>query len=326
MTILVTGGTGYVGRNIVAALRVTGREVRLLNRSIDSELERAGAVTVCGSILEPADLRAALSGCEAVFHCAGRVDRSRAHAAAMRRLHVQGTQAVVEFAARARVRRVVYVSTSGAVCCTRNPEVLDENAPYSSLSERWPYFESKIEAERVAFAAAREKGVDLICLNPSLILGPGDVRDSSTGDVLKVLQRRLPGIPSGGLSFVDVRDVASVAVAALERGRPGDRYLLGAANWTLQRFFGRIGELAGVPVPRLRIPDGPARLAARTIDPLFRALGRPSPLDLPSVEMSQVFWYVNSSRARRELGFVSRIPDETLRDTIDDLRRRHELP
>lgn len=321
---LVTGGSGFLGRHLVGELQQSGWHVRLLNRTVDPSLQQDGVEQLAGSILDARDLRQAMHGCTAVFHLAGRVERDRRLEAELRQLHVDGTRLVLEAAAEAGIQRIVYASTSGTIACSRSPQhPANESDPApTELIRRWPYYATKAEAESVALACAARLGIELICLNPSLLLGPHDLRMSSTGDVWQLLSGRLPGLPSGGVSFVDVRDVAVAAVQAWQRGRPGERYLLGAANVSLAEFFQRIGELAEVKCPRLRIPDLPARWAASLIDPLCRTLGLPSVLDPASVEMSQVFWYLDSSKAREELGFSPRHPDETLQDTIDDLRRR----
>lgn len=314
--VLVTGGTGFLGGKVVQRLRDAGHDVRVLARS-------PGA-THRGSILDPAVLHAAVSGCEFVFHLAGRVDRGRDAWERLRSLHVDGTVAVVEAAADAGVARVVYASTSGTVAVGRDPLKFytEEDPPPTKIVARWPYYATKLAAEEAAFEAAARLGVSLVSLNPSLLLGPGDVRGSSTTDVADLLAGRVPAIPGGGLSFVDVRDVADVAVAAMETGRSGERYLLGTANWSLGRFFETVAELGGVRPPRLRAPGRPTRWLAHASAGIFERLGRRAPLDPISVEMAQHFWYLDASKAVRELGFTPRRPEDTLRDTIEWLRSR----
>lgn len=237
---------------------------------------------------------------------------------------MSGTRIVIEAAAAAGVRRVVYASTSGTLACSEEPLPLaTERTPLRCPAlARWPYYVTKREAEDLALSRATALGVDLVSLNPSLLLGPGDLRCSSTGDVVRILEGRLPAIPSGGLNLVDVRDVASTFVRAMELGRGGQRYLLGAVNWTFAEFISRVADLGSVASPRFRAPDRITRWAARVVEPAERLLRRTPSLDLASVEMSQVFWYFDSSRAREELEFSPRDPDATIRDTIDDWRGR----
>src|SRR5262249_50753028 len=152
--------------------------------------------------------------------------------------------------------------------------------------------------------------------SPSLLLGPGDRRSSSTGDVRLFLRRRIPVVPDGGLNFVDARDAARATVAALDRGRPGERYLLGGPNWTFKEFFGRLERASKVRAPALRLPESAQRWGAALVERAFRAVGRESPIDPISVEMSQCFWYLDAGKARAELGFDPRDPSETLDETI----------
>src|SRR5262249_43835745 len=134
--------------------------------------------------------------------------------------------------------------------------ILDESAPYPvDLCGRWPYYLSKIYQEKLALDLAPKLGLELVVINPSLLLGPGDRRGSSTGDVRKFLCRELPAVPAGGLSLVDVRDAAAAAVAAMAKGRPGARYLLGGPNWTFREFLGRLSRLSRVEGPLLRLPS-----------------------------------------------------------------------
>lgn len=309
--ILVTGGTGFLGREVVRAL---DGDVRVLARS-------EGA-THRGSVLDREALDRAVEGCTAVIHLAGSVDRGRNAWDRLRELHVDGTISVLEASARAGVQRVVYASTSGTVAVGTDPLVFhtEDHPPPTAIVASWPYYATKLDAERAAFETAERLGLDLIAINPSLLLGPGDSGGSSTTDIADLLAGRVPAVPDGGLSFVDVRDAALVFVAALERGRPGERYLIGSANWSLDRFFRQIAALADVKAPRLRAPGGPTRWLARTTAPWFERLGMRPPLDPVSVEMAQHYWYLDAAKAIRELGFDPRDPDETLRDTIDWLR------
>ena len=311
---LVTGGTGFLGLHVVHALESRGVEVVTVARG-------AGA-THRGSILDPALLERAMNGCDAVFHLAGRVDRSRHAMAVLTELHVHGTLAVLEAAARAGISRVVYASTSGTIAVSRDPLKFhtEQDPPPTDLVAGWPYYATKLQAEQAAFRSAASLDLERVSVNPSLLLGPEDHRGSSTTDVADVLQGRVPALPSGGLSFVDVRDVATAAVSAWERGTPGARYLLGAANWSLDRFIGTVAELGGVRAPRWRAPDRPVRWLARMSAPVFERMSLHPPLDPISIEMSQHFWYFDSGLAQRELAFLPRDPTETLRETIAWLR------
>ncbi len=326
--ILVTGGTGFLGAHLVAQLCERGEKVRVLSRGAAPELAALGAEIVTGDVTRDLDgatpLARALDGVDRLFHLAGFVSRSADDGQRMMRVHVDGTRRVLEAAHQAAVRRVVLASTSGTIAVSRTPEpILDEEAPYpTELVGGWPYYLSKIYQEKLALDLAATLGIDLVVVNPSLLLGPGDTRDSSTGDVKKFLRRELPIVPPGGLSFVDARDAAAATHAAMERGRSGQRYLLGGPNWTFGEFFGRLERASKVRAPRLKIPDKLARGAAAFVEHAYHAMDRAAPVERIAVEMSQVYWYCDSSKARRELGFEARDPGETLDDTIRDLRAR----
>ena len=190
----------------------------------------------------------------------------------------------------------------------------------------WPYYASKIYQERVAFELAGKLGIEVVVVNPSLLLGPGDRRGSSTGDVLKFLRREIPVVPPGGINFVDARDAAEATVTAMAVGRPGHRYLLGGPNLTMAEYFGRLARVAKVRAPVLRVPERVATAGASLIGHFFRGvLDREPPIDRVSVEMAQVFWYCDSSKARRELSFDPRDPGETLDETVRYLRRSFRI-
>jgi len=321
--ILVTGGTGFLGGHLLQFLSRRGERVRVLTRAATPALDALDVEIQTGSILDPAAVERALDGVEGVYHLAGLVSRDPAAAAQMFEVHVEGTRLLLEKARAAQVRRVVVASTSGTVAVSTDPdEISTEESPLRyELARRWPYYLSKIYQEKLCLEAG---GIEVVCINPSLLLGPGDVRLSSTGDVLKFLRREIPVVPSGGLNFVDARDAAAGAILAMERGRPGQRYLLAGPNWTMQEFFLRLGRASGVRPPTVRIPDAAARLGARIVDGLYRLGGadRRAPVDPVSVEMAQHFWYCDASRARTELGWEPRDPMETLDDTIAWLRER----
>jgi dihydroflavonol-4-reductase len=334
--VLVTGGTGFLGEHVVACLLSRGAyEVRALARSRspvlsgpgsheDGDGDGGGVVVevIRGDLLAGDELDRAVDGCAAIFHLAGLVSRDPDDGQRMMRIHVDGTRRVLEAAHRAGVKRVVVASTSGTVAVSAYPDVLDERAGYATeLVAGWPYYASKVFQEKLAFALGRELGVEVVCVNPSLLLGPGDRRLSSTSDVLRLMRGQVPVVPEGGVNFVDVRDAAAATVSALERGRAGERYLLGGPNWTVDEFFGRVARAARVKRPRLKLPARISRLGAGLIEHVYRSRGKEPPVDRISVEMSQHYWYVDSSKAERELGFAARDPGLTLVDTVRYLRQ-----
>jgi dihydroflavonol-4-reductase len=315
--LLVTGGTGFLGSAIVRMLAAEGHRVRLLQRSAAPAAQALGAEVVRASLSDDGAIRAALAGVGAVLHLAGQVDFDPPDPAAMYELHVQGTRRLLEACAATGVRRVVLSSSSGTIAVSREERVATEADRYPiSVVARWPYYLSKIYQERTALRFWQETGLPVIVLNPSLLLGPGDERLSSTDVVFKFMERRIPAMPTGGLSFVDVRDAARAFVAALDRGRPGERYLLGAANMSFRDLFGRLERLTGIPAPRVSLPSGVNVAGSRLLEKLHAWRGTEAPLDPRSVEMGEHFWYCDARKAEGELGFVARDPQETLYDTV----------
>jgi dihydroflavonol-4-reductase len=325
MKVLVTGATGFLGSHLVASLLAAGDLVVALCREDEPELADQGVTVVRGDVLDRARVALAARGCEGVYHAAGKVSRKESDAEELYRVHVEGTRSVLAASREAGVRRVVVASTSGTVAVSADPDHIgtENDETPEALIARWPYYRSKLYAERLALAA-NDAGFEVVCVNPTLLLGPGDVRGSSTDDVRRFLERRIPAVPPGGLSFVDARDAAQGMLLAMEKGRPGARYLLGACNLTLRELFARLARLSGVRAPWLPMPRSPelARMSAKLFDGSimpFLDIG----VDPISMEMAHYFWYLDASLAEKELGWSPRDPSLTLGDTVEDLRERH---
>jgi hypothetical protein len=217
---------------------------------------------------------------------------------------------------------VVLASTSGTLAVSRTERVAtEEDLPPIDVVGRWPYYLSKIYEERLVLEFGTRHQISVVVLTPSLLLGPGDERLSSTCTVLKFLQRDLPAMPNGGISFVDVRDAAEVFVAALDRGEVGGKHLFGV-NMTMSEFFGRLERLSGVPAPRLRLPSRMNVAGARLLEKIAEARGREPALDAASVDIAEHWFWLDARKAERELGFAPRDPQETLQDTVLDLLAR----
>ena len=323
MRILVTGGTGFLGSALVPLLAADGHALRILARGGAPRAESLGAEVVPAPLEDAEAVRRALEGVEVVYHLAGRVSFDAEDPAALYRLHVEGTRRLLEACAAARVSRLVLASSSGTIGVSRAERTATEadDHPIAAVA-RWPYYLSKIYQEKTALRFHRDTGLPVVVLNPSLILGPGDARLSSTDVVFKFLERRIPAMPSGGLSFVDVRDAARAFAAALSRGLPGERYLLGGANMTFADFFGRLSRLSGVAPPAVRLPGGASVLGARLLERLHAWRESEPPISAAEVEMGEHFWWVDSSKAMRDLGFSPRDPQETLFETVRYLDQR----
>jgi dihydroflavonol-4-reductase len=320
---LITGGTGFLGSHLVRQLLEAGAtNLRVLTTSTPAWLEQSGVEIVEGSITEPSDVSRSVEGVAEIFHLAGKVSREPEDAHSMYKLHVEGTRSLCQAASAAGVSTIVMASTSGTIAVTEDGEALpDENWPQPlDIISRWPYYASKFYQERAALENFSGDGRRLVIVNPSLLLGPGDDRLSSTQVVLDFLGRKIPSVPSGGLSFVDVRDAAAAFRSAMANGRHGERYLLGAVNWTFENFFGRLERLTKVAGPRVSLPSKIAINGSKVVHAFYRHWNLAPPVHPGEVEMAEYFWYLDNSKAQRELGFAPRDPGETLNDTVRYVR------
>jgi dihydroflavonol-4-reductase len=320
---LVTGGTGFLGAHLVRQLVADGvKPLRVMATSAPAWLEELGVEAVEGSITNAEDVARAVEGVAEIYHLAGRVSRDDEGAREMYKLHVDGTRLLCESARQAGARSIVMASTSGTIAVTPDGEGLpNEEWPTPlDIVSRWPYYASKVYQERVALEHFQGRGLRLVILNPSLLLGPGDERLSSTKVVLDFLARKINAVPKGGLSFVDARDVATAFRNAMADGKNGERYLLGAANWTFEKFFSRLERLTRTPAPRLSLPTRLAVTGSQAISALYRHWKLAPPIEAPSVEMAEYFWYLDPTKATEELGFDPRDPQETLLDTVTYVR------
>lgn len=335
---LVTGANGFLGRHLVRELLDRGHEVVALVRGVSRELP-GDAAQIEGDVLDRASLDCALRAATAaplggVFHCAGKVSRRAEDAEELYRVHVEGTRNVLDVCIAHDIRRAVVASTSGTIAVGDDPDRVyteEDDAPIG-LVNRWPYYRAKLFAERAALerhGALLPGGAlfEVVCVNPALLLGPGDLNGSSTEDVRLFIERRIPAIPPGGLSYVDVRDAAQGMRLAMERGVGGRRYLLGACNLTLRELFARLARVSGVrapllPMPRVKHANELARAGASMLERVAARLGVPVGIDPVSVDMAHFYWYVDASLAESELGWSPRDPVQTLRDTVKDLQER----
>ena len=321
--ILITGGTGFLGTHIVRQLLDAGeKNLRVMASSIPGWMTDAGVEPAVGSVARPDDVKAALKNVSAIFHLAGKVSRDNQDAAAMNKIHVEGTRILCEAAKEAGVHTMMLASSSGTIAVSEDEQIFDETFPQPvDVFSRWAYYASKYYQERAAIESFDGDGRKLVILNPSLLLGPDDERLSSTKPVLDFLARKIPYSPSGGLNFVDARDAASAFISALEKGKHQEKYLLGSANMTFPQFFGRLERLSGISAPIFKVPKKLAMAGSSMIESVFKNWGKASPVASKEVEQAEYFWYFDSSKAEEQIGFAPRDPQETLQDTITYLRR-----
>jgi len=327
--VLVTGATGFLGTHLVEKLKAKPAPdaqnpfIRILCRGGSRWVGDPRIEILHGDICDPKAVAAAVTGVTHVFHLAGFVSRNPADAARLYETHVGGTRLLCESALAQGSPKIVLCSSSGTTAASRQPVMFTEDAVYAyDIVGHWPYYLSKIYQEKLALSYFTRNQLPVVVVNPSLLLGPGDDRHSSTGDIRIFLRGYFKNITSGGLNLVDVRDAADALIAAMKVGVPGRRYLIGGHNMTVKVFFRFLEQITGVRAPRWGLSERWARRGAALLRRLYRGLGFTYPVEDTTVEMAYRFWYVDNSRARKEFGFTPRPAEETLRDTVNCLQQR----
>lgn len=325
MKVVVTGANGFLGQAVVDAALDAGHQVRAWFRRPPAQARTDVDVRVVDLEQDP-DLDRELEGVEAIIHLAGLVSRRPEDATRMYRLHLACTRKLLEASERRGVARWVLASSSGTVAVSSQKRVMDEDhEPDLEVVGRWPYYMSKLHQEQEVLRWHERGAVEPVILNPSLLLGPGDARLSSTADVLDVLTGRYPAAVDGTVAFVDVRDCAPIFAKALKRGRPGEKYLLNGANMSVRRFAERVALTGGVAGPRMVVKGAWAYRGAKLFQGIRTAAGLDpdAGLDPVAVDMARHHWACDSRRAMSELGFSPRDPARTIADTVADLESRN---
>jgi len=321
MKLAFTGATGFLGRHAVPLLVGQGHEVNAISRSGTAP---EGALGIAADVLDLGALTKALKGCEVVVHAAGIVSHELAGADQVFRVHVDGTRNVIAAARKAKISRLVMISSSGTIAVSDQSDFLgtEDGPDPERFIQGWPYYRAKRYAEQEALDAADDT-LDVICLNPSLLLGPGDdPTGASTHAVRVFLDEGVPVAPGGGISFVDVRDVAQAISAALTQGAPSGRYLLAGGNMTFKDFYERLARITGQSAPMAAMP-GLTRKALEWMPRWGRekgiGIGIGPTISREDMELASHFWYADSARAAADLGWLARGPNETLDDTVADI-------
>jgi dihydroflavonol-4-reductase len=321
VTTLVTGATGFVGSAVLRALLRRGEPVRALVRPSSSLrlLEGLAVEIVTGDLGEPASCRAPLRGCDALFHVAADYRLWVPQPAAMYRTNVEGTRELLLAAAAAGVSRIVYTSSVATLGLRADRLPSDEATPAALADMIGHYKRSKFLAEQAVRALVADSGLPVVIVNPSAPVGPADARPTPTGRVLLEAARgRIPAYVDTGLNLVHVDDVAEGHLLAFERGRIGERYILGGDNLPLGKMLAQIANLVGRKPPRLRLPSRallPVAVIAEAIARL--GIGGEPLVTADGVRMARKPMYFTSAKAERELGYRSRPAVEGLRDAID---------
>ena len=311
MRILVTGSTGFIGASLCRALLAEGHQVRALHRPTSTLrlLDDLPVEHVLGDLTQPDSLTPAMEGVEVVFHAAAQLGSSQDEEGRMYSVTVEGTRSLLQAAKQAGVRRVIYTSSaaalgipeliSPAIDSTGKAMFMNENHTWNLRPDFWPYGYSKYLAELEVQKALAE-GQDVVIVNPTYVLGAGDIYRQTNSIVVQAVRQRLPALVEGGLNVVHISDVVAGHLAALETGRTGQRYILGGENLTIVQMIQKMAEVAGVNAPALVLPGAMLRnlgwiaiLAQSLID---------LPIDAKMSHLAGYYFYYDNTKSQVELG------------------------
>ena len=324
MQAFVTGGTGFVGAHLVRRLLDRGASVRCLVRpgNAAANLEGLAVERIEGDLASFDLLRSAVDGCDVVFHCAADYRLYVPDPAPMYAANVEGTRHVLQASRDAGVERVVYTSTVGALGLNADGRPADETTPVRFEDMSGHYKRSKFQAERVADAFAAD-GLHVVIVNPSAPVGELDIKPTATGKIiLDFLNGRMPAYVDTGLNLIDVRDCAEGHVLAAERGRPGERYILGNRDLTLREILHQLSTITGRSAPKVRLPYWIPWTAAAIDTGVSRLIGRVPKVPLDAVRLSRYRMFFDPSKAVRELELPQTPVEQALRRAVEWFEQR----
>ncbi|WP_019507248.1 hopanoid-associated sugar epimerase [Pleurocapsa sp. PCC 7319] len=323
MRAFVTGGTGFVGANLVRLLLQQGYDVRVLVRdnSCLDNLQSLEVEIVKGDLNDP-NLLQQMSGCQVLFHVAAQYSLWQADSELLYRSNVLGTRNILNCARRAGIERTIYTSSVAAIGVGKNGLAVDET--YQSPVEKLvgDYKKSKYYAEQEARKAINQ-GQDIVIVNPSTPIGAFDLKPTPTGEIiLRFLRRKMPFYVETGLNLIDVQDVAWGHILALEKGRTGDRYILGHQNLTFKQLLQKLAAITGLPAPKYSIPYWIPYTAAWIEEKILAKLGKKPTIALDGVRMSKQKMFYDASKAVTELGLPQSDIDIALTKAVEWFTKR----
>jgi dihydroflavonol-4-reductase len=319
----LTGATGFLGSHVARVLSEQGAQLRLLVRPTSNlkNLQGLKAETAVGDLRDAASLEKAMSGCDTVFHVAADYRLWVRDPAEMYRSNVGGTRAILEAARKNGIRRIVYTSSVATIGFTSNGHPADEDSPVSLADMIGHYKRSKFMAEQIALEAGRA-GMHIVTVNPTTPVGEQDVKPTPTGRIIvDFLKRKFPAYVETGLNLVDATECARGHIAALEKGKPGERYILGGENLTLKQILDRLGAITGLPSPRLKLPYVFAFAAGVVDEAITGKIRKREPrATVDTVRMGKKKMFASSDKAERELGWKIVPVEGALRRAVDWFR------
>ena len=318
MAKLVTGATGFIGSHIAKKLMERGEHVKILLRksSKTTNIDDIDVERVYGDVMDIDSINEALKDCDTLYHTAGVASFRKEDYQKMEEINVKGTSNILNAALNAGVKKVVHTSSIAAIGVDPRGGIADEETKYSLDYLGVKYLDTKHRGEQAALELAK-KGLPLVVVNPATVIGTGDIYLSSTAFILWFYKKKFPGYMDGTLNMVDVEDVAEGHILAAEKGRIGERYILGNQNFTLLELFNLLEEVTGVPKPKMKIPYFIALASGYFVE---RILGMSFPnystMDLDSVKLSKLRWHFDSSKAIKELGYQPSDIKQSIKNTM----------
>ena len=323
MKVFLTGSTGFVGSHVARAYAAQNAELRLLTRKTSNlaAIEDLAAEIVVGDLRQPESLRLAIRGCDALVHVAADYRLWVRDPQQMYAANVEGTRDLLRIAREEGVVKVVYTSSVATMGFKADGTIVNEETPVALADMIGHYKRSKFMAEQVALEAGRS-GMRVVTVNPTTPVGEQDVKPTPTGRiVVDFLKRKFPAYVETGLNLVDVRECAEGHVAALEKGKSGERYILGGENLTLKQILDKLGLIAGLPSPKVKLPYFVAYVAGAVDEAVSgRLLGREPRATVETVRMGKKKMWASSDKAARELGWRTIPADGALRRAVEWFR------
>ena len=320
MKCFVTGATGFLGSHVARQLLAAGAELRLLMRPT-SRLDNIAdlpAERVVGDLRDAESLRKGMSDCEYVFHVAADYRLWARNGQELYESNVDGTKNILQAARDSGVRRVIYTSSVATMGFGNNGHLTDEQSPVNLDNMIGDYKRSKFMAERLVIEAG-QSGQNVVMVNPTTPIGERDIKPTPTGQiVVDFLKKKFPAYVDTGLNLVDVVDCADGHLLAMEKARPGERYILGSENLTLKQILDKLGDITGLPSPNIKVPYGVALAAGAWGSVVVGGMMKREPrATIEAVQMSRKKMFVSSSKAERELGWKPRGVDDALRRAVE---------